>query len=279
LVDLGYPVQEIGRDDARSLEPHLRLPPQPRRIFFFPNEGYVLPSLLLAGLLGQAQASGAELNRPVRVEALSSSRGGVTLHLLGGVTRHSDVTVCCAGRWTSALLATAGYDVPLVDPDAAGSPAVGYLAFTRPVGFRCQRVLTTPLLNLRPDGARRLVLQALDLDSTADPAIAPPRDGPVAEALRARLAGVMTGGELAEIDGVRVGQRVLPADGHTVAGFLDEDHHLYVVATHSGITLAPLLGRLVTAEILDEKPQPLLAPFRPGRFGRGEVVRAPASRE
>jgi glycine/D-amino acid oxidase-like deaminating enzyme len=34
---------------------------------------------------------------------------------------------------------------------------------------------------------------------------------------------------------------------------------------HSGITLAPLVGELVAAEI-GGQPQPLLTPWRPGRF-------------
>ena len=35
---------------------------------------------------------------------------------------------------------------------------------------------------------------------------------------------------------------------------------------HSGITLAPLVGRLAAAEILDRVEVDLLAPFRPGRY-------------
>jgi glycine/D-amino acid oxidase-like deaminating enzyme len=41
----------------------------------------------------------------------------------------------------------------------------------------------------------------------------------------------------------------------------------YVVVTHSGVTLAPILGELVTAELLGGAvPSDLLAPFRPPRL-------------
>jgi glycine/D-amino acid oxidase-like deaminating enzyme len=74
---------------------------------------------------------------------------------------------------------------------------------------------------------------------------------------------------------VRVGQRSLPADGLPVAGFADPDGRLYLLATHSGVTLAPLLGALAAREILGE-PVPELAPYRPGRFDRpGPTASAP----
>ncbi|MFD0448426.1 FAD-dependent oxidoreductase [Streptomyces indonesiensis] len=110
-------------------------------------------------------------------------------------------------------------------------------------------MLTGPRLNVRPDGGGRLLLQALDLDATADPAKPYPPDGEIASAMLARLPEVLdaTGGTV--VEKVRVGQRAMPGDGFTVAGFPAADVPFYVVATHSGITLAPLLGRLVADEL------------------------------
>jgi hypothetical protein len=39
-----------------------------------------------------------------------------------------------------------------------------------------------------------------------------------------------------------------------------------LAVTHSGVTVAPVLGRLVAREVADGEPDGLLAPFRPGRF-------------
>jgi glycine/D-amino acid oxidase-like deaminating enzyme len=39
-----------------------------------------------------------------------------------------------------------------------------------------------------------------------------------------------------------------------------------VAVSHSGVTLAPALGRLVAKEVADQTADGLLAPFRPGRF-------------
>ncbi|HEY2698596.1 MAG TPA: hypothetical protein VGJ45_24270, partial [Pseudonocardiaceae bacterium] len=71
--------------------------------------------------------------------------------------------------------------------------------------------------------------------------------------------------EHARIDRVNLGLRSLPADGHTVAG-PDTSGYIYVLATHSGVTLGPLLGRLAAREILGGEPAPELAAFRPARF-------------
>ena len=40
----------------------------------------------------------------------------------------------------------------------------------------------------------------------------------------------------------------------------------WMIATHSGVTLGPLLGRLIADEILRDTPSATLAPFRPDRF-------------
>ena len=66
-----------------------------------------------------------------------------------------------------------------------------------------------------------------------------------------------------------MGWRVLPGDRQTVAGFVGDDRTLYVIATHSGVTLSPLLGRLAREEITTGEDDPVLEPFRPSRFAGG----------
>jgi glycine/D-amino acid oxidase-like deaminating enzyme len=43
---------------------------------------------------------------------------------------------------------------------------------------------------------------------------------------------------------------------------------LYLAVTHRGVTLAPVLGRLVADELAIGEPAWLLARFRPGRFAQ-----------
>ena len=58
-------------------------------------------------------------------------------------------------------------------------------------------------------------------------------------------------------------------DGRTIVGALPPVPGLFVAATHSGITLAPLLGEALAAEMIDARREPLLANFRPERFAAG----------
>jgi glycine/D-amino acid oxidase-like deaminating enzyme len=61
----------------------------------------------------------------------------------------------------------------------------------------------------------------------------------------------------------------MPADGYPIAGFDERAAGVYVLVTHSAVTLAPLLGQLAANEIVDGASVELLAPYRLARFGSG----------
>ena len=72
--------------------------------------------------------------------------------------------------------------------------------------------------------------------------------------------------DTARVEGAQIGIRALSADHLPVVGPMQEG--LYVLATHSGITLAPLLGELVAEELIDERQIAALERFRAARFER-----------
>lgn len=260
-----YPAEWITSDQARKLVPDLRVPSDVTDIAWYPREGYVLPVALLARLWGEARDHGATLRCPEEVTTVADEGSGARVALASGDTEHFDTVVLATGRWTESMAASTGLSVPMADPDAAGSATVGLLGYTTPVPARVERVLTTPELNVRPDGGGRLVVQGLDLDGDADPANVPAADGEQARDLCARLRALVDGSDGARLESLRVGQRSMPADGKTVAGF-GAAGAVYVLATHSGITLGPLLGRLAAQEIVAGKESLLLTQFRPTRF-------------
>ncbi|MDJ1132066.1 NAD(P)/FAD-dependent oxidoreductase [Streptomyces iconiensis] len=261
----GYPAEWITPERARTLVPDLRVPPGVRDIAWYPQEGHVLPAALLARLWGEARDLGAVLRCPEEVTGVTAHGNGARVALASGGDEDFDAVVLAAGRWTEPLAAASGVPVPMADPEAPGSATVGLLGYTAPVPARVGRVLTTPELNVRPEGGGRLVVQGLDLDVHADPANVPAPDSTYAAELCARLGDLVDGAEGARLESLRVGQRSMPADGRTVAG-PGSGGHVYVIATHSGITLGPLLGRLAAEEIVSGTQSPLLAEFRPERF-------------
>jgi glycine/D-amino acid oxidase-like deaminating enzyme len=76
---------------------------------------------------------------------------------------------------------------------------------------------------------------------------------------------------------VVVGIRPLPSDGVSVVGHLEPYRNLYVAVTHSGVTLAALLGELCTRELVGGSPSAQLDSFRPARFAAPtDLATAPA---
>ncbi|MFZ3562090.1 NAD(P)/FAD-dependent oxidoreductase [Streptomyces sp. BH055] len=266
LEGRNYPWRWLKPDQARELVPDLRVPDEVRRIAYFPQEGYVLPHPLVARLWGEARDHGAELRCPADVTGIDERDSDVRIELADGTSETFDLVVSATGRWSERTAALTGVSLPMADTAEPGSATVGLLGYTSPTATRLDAVLTTPRLNVRPDGGGRLVVQGLDLDTDADPAAPPPVDGPHAAQLLDRLADLLHGTRGARLESFRVGQRALPADGLTVAGRLRPDGRVYALATHSGITLGPLLGRLAAHELLTGERDPLLADFTPDRL-------------
>ena len=72
--------------------------------------------------------------------------------------------------------------------------------------------------------------------------------------------------ELAKECEVRIGIRPVPVDDRTIIGPVAGAPGLYVIATHSGVTLGPYLGHLAAAELTSGRMPEELAPFRFDRF-------------
>ena len=70
----------------------------------------------------------------------------------------------------------------------------------------------------------------------------------------------------AKVESVGVGWRPLPRDGLPVVGHPQRTQGIYIAAMHSGVTLAPIIGRLSAMEILDGVRIDLLSDFRIERF-------------
>ncbi len=63
-----------------------------------------------------------------------------------------------------------------------------------------------------------------------------------------------------------IGVRPYPKDGKTIAGPMPDAKGLHIIATHSGITLAPALGPLMAEAITQNTTPERLTPFALTRF-------------
>ena len=83
--------------------------------------------------------------------------------------------------------------------------------------------------------------------------------------LRGAAARYVPGLAGARMESHHIGWRPLPIDGHPVLGAPRAAPGRYLAITHSGVSLAPVIGQLAAHEIVTGEALPELAPFRPDR--------------
>jgi D-hydroxyproline dehydrogenase subunit beta len=290
LTQWGYPARLIGAAEAADLEPAL-LPPGPgASAAWFPDEAYLLTEPLIERLVARAAAHGATVltgdqGRVTGLDPRTPGNPGRVRTAVGQVLA-ADEIVCCAGRWTPGLAVTASPQspVPLVTWDTPGATAPGLVVRVGPVGpDGPTRLIHTPEIALRPHPGGLLHPEAprsgglLHLEA---PDAAVDLHTPETELRRwaAELLGrarrTVRGLDDAAVVGYQVCVRPMPADGQSIVGPLPGAEWLYVAVTHSGVTLAGHLSRLIAAELEAGAPGADLAPYRPDRFTGTSAVPA-----
>jgi glycine/D-amino acid oxidase-like deaminating enzyme len=253
---------------ARDLEPDVRFGPAVEEVAFLPDEGHVDVVPMVRDVLDAARRAGAIVRTGAGVEGIATAGDrvqGVTLQ--DGEMVPADQVVICAGRWSGELVAGAGGHLPLLAAEEPGAPALGLLVITAPLTADVRRVLIADDLMVRPDGGGRILLHSDPHD--AQLAAAPGTDpAPIADAVLHELGRHLDGAASARVEAYRIGHRVLTPDHLPAVGWIGDVEGLYVAATHSGVSLAPVLGELIAAEVAAQRPAAALDRFRPTRFAK-----------
>lgn len=268
LTTLDYPVEKRSRAALLGAMPELKLDPRVQHAWSFPSECLLYPSLFIASLLADLRTSGGQLVCNNEVTTLTGSAQDVHLTLASGDEWRGDQLVLATGRWAPELISQCGLELAMTDANRADPVACSFLAQTQPLPIPLKCNLITPELNVRPDGGGRLMLQALDLDQHADPARPVSPDGLIGKEMLRRLRRLFKNTEGARIERIETGQRSRPADGLPALGYISESARVYLMVSHSGMTLAPLLGRLVAEAMLSGTASPMLSAFAPHRLLR-----------
>lgn len=259
----GYRIEILDQSAVQALEPRLRLDGLTAATFC-PDEAWVDAPAMVACLVAAAQARGAKVHTGAAGEVIAIERDGsrVTgVRVASGERLVGEHVVVAAGRWTDRVAALAGIEVPL-------APTCGLLAVTGAIEHGVSHVVHVPGMHFRPDPSGGLVLQSGATDATVTMETPPDPNLPGCEMLLVRLARFLPSAASARIVEARVGVRPMPADGYPIVGPVEARPGLYLAVTHSGVTLAPLLGEIVAAELATGTPDPRLASFRPARCVR-----------
>jgi glycine/D-amino acid oxidase-like deaminating enzyme len=86
------------------------------------------------------------------------------------------------------------------------------------------------------------------------------------ERILSKIKTKLSGAGEAAYERLTLGYRPMPQDRLPIVGFSPGNSNVYVAVMHSGVTLAPIMGRYITHEIMNDDSIDELAPYRPGRF-------------
>jgi len=256
LHNYGHSVRLIDRDEFIQLEPNVANPPQ--SCLFSVQDGAADGPELTRFFMSEAAKAGATILTGVQFESLLLDRGVAT----GAETSHgtftADRVVLATGTATEDLCKSVGLNIPMDNRR-------GLIVHTTPIASAISSVINSEDIHFRQAADGHIVMGEIFSGGTLS-ASAGQTPEQFAEVLLTRLKNRLPDVEGLAIERVHLGIRPVPLDGYPVVGIPSSLSGLYIVTTHSGITLAPLIGRLVSEEILADERSPLLQSFHPDRF-------------
>ncbi len=268
LEEYGYPSTWIGLKELQAMEPHMAFPDDAEALYTMSDTCLDAPRFVRF-MAGQVRALGGTVLEHCRAHELTATDDGVVTGLV------TDQGTLESGR---VLLAT-GPSTPEVL-----SELTGYEGFA--ARFPLQRVpgllVTTPStaprnlvrhvinsaigeeVHIRPESDGGLRIGSDDTDGMIAEDQSPEHLRRAAIRLLKRVKKIIPGfaGEACIDDcGLWIGIRPYPKDGKSLAGPMPGSDGLFVIATQSGVTLAPALGSLMAEVIVDGHTPDALRPF------------------
>jgi glycine/D-amino acid oxidase-like deaminating enzyme len=254
-----YPAEvwEAGRVQT-LLEPHVAFPSPSALVALFPSEAWVDGPKLVRALVGAAVEMGATTAFGSGLRTINVAGTGVSsIELANGETYPVEKLVNAAGPGAAGVARLVGRVLRMQH-----SPGLAVRVQTSRQWVR--RVIHPSGLAIRPDGARRVFLLARSVEPALHKAgRASGQLGDEVKRLAARAVPQLAGASVVE---TRVGYRPVPVDGFPVIGKASDIDGYYEAVTHSGITLGPVVGRTLAAEIIHGDIDPLVSPFGASRF-------------
>jgi glycine/D-amino acid oxidase-like deaminating enzyme len=252
----GGAAQQVGAREFATLAPGVQ-PGEIGSALFRPHFGAVNPAQAVSALANAAASLGVRFEFGCNVRALRrDSSGGIAAVSTSHGEFTGDTVVLAAGAGASDLAASADTRIEI-------GIVSGTLAHSRPHARVLSRVLIGPEGSIKQDPDGRIVT-GLDYRPGASGTDTSVEYG---ERLLATASEVVPAMRGARLDFMTLGYVPIPSDSRPIVGFSARSAHLYVVVTMSGITMAPLLGRLAASEIVEGARTSLLATCRPDRFG------------
>jgi len=275
LAGSAHPTRRIRAQELMALDPAI-IPGSITEAIYSSVDGHLDPVQVTARFLDDAVRAGAKLLYPCELSALELNGN----RLQGVATTQGrfdlDRLVVAAGVDTPRILAMARFPLAL-------KHAPGILAHSAALPVATRRVHDAP-------GTVEFK-QMADGSVVGTDAPSPP-DTPAHQEIRAhamafpsdelrtyhgnrilgRIARFLPAAAGAKLERLTLGFRPMPTDGLPVMGALPTVADIHVAVTHSGVTLAPIIGRLTAEEVLRGSRAKWFEPYRPERFNHRAAV-------
>lgn len=248
---LGYPTEVVSHQQFNKLEPGYAQ--APGRALHLPMEASIDPTVTTQALISAALERGAQTFFGGDVKALRREHGRIT----GIETSHGMMpaghVVLAAGVGAEAILKSIDVDLPMAN-------RFGVVLHSHPVETMLRHVIWGDRIHLKQTRDGRIVIGEIFSEEWTDR-----RPDAIARQMLADAQRHLPGIDL-KIDHITIGERPIPKDGMPILGKVEGLDGLYIAVMHSGVTLAPIVGRMASEEILSSVSFETLAPYRLNRF-------------
>ncbi len=266
LTALGYPNLWLDNAALRAAEPDLVFPDDAEALFT-PDDKIIHARKVMRFFAEEIRAKGGVLIENCTAQEIRADEDGTITGLnssLGTIT--APKILLSAGPDTAQLLAElTGFDGYSRFPV---TKAPGLLVTTPPLSTpRPVHIIYTEsgtALQFQPDVGGGVRMGSDETDGLILQDQSPENLRRIGQELLGHVQHFVPGlAAEAVIDqsALDIGIRPYPEDGKTIAGALPGANGLFVVATHSGITLAPALGKLMAQTIATGTVPDMLRPF------------------
>lgn len=256
LEEYGYEARVIDAAHFAKLEPNVSNPPE--KCIHGQIEGSVDGAEVVHLLLTEASKNGANVIAGCRVQEFLREGDRIIGVDTNFGQMHADTVVVATGAWSEELLTRADVDLPMDNK-------TGVIVHTLPVEQVINHVILSPDVHFHQDRTGRMIVGEIFSGGGLDEETG---ESPIAfsQKMLGRLQKRLPDVKGLVVERVMIGKRPVPLDGFPAVGVPDGTEGIYVASMHSGITLAPLIGRLVAEEVHGGQTSDMLSDFRPSRF-------------
>ncbi|MBO6504703.1 MAG: FAD-binding oxidoreductase [Kordiimonadaceae bacterium] len=260
----GEPARMVPAAELAGLEPLVDFNGAPD-VAFSPNDGAVDPVLAASTLANAAMTAGGKIVTNCSVEDIEQTGASMKVYTNCG-TFDVDKVVLATGADPVATERFAGINIP-----QRSTP--GVIVVTKPYQQILNRIVAAPGVHLHQRLDGRIVLGEQDgapqTEAHAERLKNRPNRFPEEAFAEMHASRIMSVAEQflpdisgAEVEDVYIGWRPLPLDGHPVIGQSPARPNVYLAITHSGVTLAPIIGELAAKEVVSGRTLDVLSPYR-----------------